>query len=195
MAFMTSPLALPGQAQSRAHACSRRPTMAAENASEAPGAADETSPAPQEATPTQPKGFGPAKAAAAPPSAAAVRRNAASNKYDDMKASGMPEYNIWVRRPEDTGEKPNWYPVGSLAVPRSGGVVRAIYATEKDLASGALRLFPTLKDVADDLVYGYQLKEFPDEVVTEATRPIEGEGFLASVSNFFSNLTNPLNTK
>lgn len=142
-----------------------------------------------------PKGFGPPKAAPPPPSAAAVRRSAAASKYDEMKSSGMPEYNIWVRRPEDTGDKPNWYPVGSLAVPRSGGVVRAIYATEKDLASGALRLFPTLKDVADDLVYGYQLKEFPDEPVTEAARPVEGEGFMASVTNFFSNLTNPLNTK
>lgn len=204
MAFVTPLSALPGRSSSRAAAgtCARRPAMMAanDNAADTPDASAAPPPPPAAAAPVPsaaaaPKGFGPPKAAPPPPSATALRRSAAASKYDDMKSSGMPEYNIWVRRPEDTGEKPNWYPVGSLTVPRSGGVVRAIYATEKDLASGALRLFPTLKDVADDLVYGYQLKEFPDEAVTEAARPVEGEGFMASVTNFFSNLTNPLNTK
>ncbi|GAB0493655.1 hypothetical protein MMPV_004940 [Pyropia vietnamensis] len=201
MAFVNYLSALPGCTASRATVgtCARRPTVMAANddATDTPDAVGTPPPRVSSAAPASstPKGFGPPKAAPPPPSAAAVRRSAAASKYDEMKSSGMPEYNIWVRRPEDTGEKPNWYPVGSLAVPRSGGVVRAIYATEKDLASGALRLFPTLKDVADDLVYGYQLKEFPDEPVTEAARPVESEGLMANITNFFSNLTNPLNTK
>lgn len=67
----------------------------------------------------------------------------------------------------------NWFPVGSVCVERSGRVNETIFANEAALLQGAFRLFPRLEEHRHELEYGYQLKEFPDEEVRVAQRPVD----------------------
>eukprot|EP00975_Prorocentrum_lima_P054263 11382022-Prorocentrum_lima.AAC.1 len=55
-------------------------------------------------------------------------REDASENYDELKASGVPEYNIFIREAGmgDTA----WIPAGVMAVPRTEKVDSAIYANE-----------------------------------------------------------------
>ncbi len=149
------------------------------------------------------KGFGEQKAKPSP-SKAQKRREAAASRYDAMAASGMPEYSVWLRlkeppRPEgvskddpDFQEMP-WLPVGSLAVPRSSQVSQAIFDAEEDLLQGAYRLYPNLKnEEKENIEYGFQLKQFPDEEIRKAERKQTG-GFMGSFQEWIDKLTSPMN--
>lgn len=150
------------------------------------------------------KGFGEQKAAKMPPSQGQKRREAAASRYDEMAASGMPEYSVWIRlkeppRPEgvskddpDFQEMP-WLPVGSLAVPRSSQVSQAIFDAEDDLLQGAYRLYPNMKkEEKDNIEYGFQLKQFDDEDIRKAERKQSG-GFMGNFQEWIDKLTSPMN--
>lgn len=120
-------------------------------------------------------------------SKSAEKRAAASQQYDQMKADGLPEFNIFVR----VRNQKNWFPVGSLTVNRSNQISRAIFDKEADLLQGAFRLFPTLRKNQHQLEYGYRLKEFPDEPIQVAVKPEPGQGnplqgVLTQVKDVFS---------
>lgn len=108
----------------------------------------------------------------------AAKRSAAAQQYDQMKAEGLPEFNVFVR----VKDKNSWFPIGSLAVNRSNQISRAIYQQEAELLQGAFRLFPVLRKSQNNLEYGYRLKEFPDEPIQLAVRPEARSG------NIFQNL-------
>lgn len=146
------------------------------------------------------KGFGKAPPPNTP-SESTDRRQKASQKYDEMVASGMPEYTIWFRlkeggvSDEDTVEKEMpWLPVGVISVPRSSQVVDCLFErkTMEDLMQGALRLYPKLKNERkENIQFGYQLKEFDDEPIRVAERITE-TGFQATLTTIFRKLQNPL---
>jgi hypothetical protein len=141
---------------------------------------------------TQPAGFGqPKTPPKKPPTAAAQKRAAAVRQFDDMKSSGMPEYEIYVRI---AGQK-QWLPVGAIAVRRSTQIHNAIYANEEGLLSGAYHRMPVLKKNRGNLTleYGYRLKEFKDEPIQIAVKPVPGvgnaiSGAIANVGNAIGNL-------
>lgn len=148
-----------------------------------------------------PKGFGAPKEAGGSKkqSSGSVRREAASNKFDEMVASGMPEYTVWFRLKKggvesDTDEMP-WLPVGAISVPRSSQVGDALFEqkTMEDLMQGALRLYPALKkEERDNIEFGYQLKDFDDEPIRIA-EPSPKTGWKATLTNLFRRIQNPLN--
>lgn len=139
------------------------------------------------------KGFG----ATPPPkkvSGLAQDRKRAAGKYEELKNSGSPEFNVFFRKvgatDEDGAIKGGWYPVGSLACPSSQEVGKAIYSTEDAFLQGAYRIhgkqikkeFTTRdggavgnwKEMKDcDIEYGWQFKGFEDEDVKVAERPKE----------------------
>ncbi len=96
----------------------------------------------------------------------ASKRQAAAQQYDEMKAKGLPEFNIYIRI-----QGREWVPAGSLAVQRSSAINQALFQQEEELLKGALRMYPILKQYRDRLEYGYRLKEFKDEEITLAVRP------------------------
>ncbi|MEI6429237.1 MAG: HHL1-like protein [Pseudanabaena sp. ELA607] len=112
---------------------------------------------------SKPVGFG-GTAAAKPKKVS--KRQAAAQQYDDMKAKGLPEFNIYIRI-----KGREWVPAGSLAVQRSSAINQALFQQEAELLKGALRMYPILKQYQDKLEYGYRLKEFKDEEITLAVRP------------------------
>lgn len=114
------------------------------------------------------QGFGKTQTPQKPSSSKnATKRAEASKQYDQMKAEGVPEFNIYMR----IQGKKQWYPVGSIAVKRSSQINQAIFDSERDLREGAFRLFPILRKNQANLDYGYRLKEFNDEPIQIATRP------------------------
>lgn len=118
-----------------------------------------------------------------------VKRAAASKQYNDMKKSGLPEFNIFVRI---KGEK-NWLPAGSMTVNRSSQINQAMFQQEEELLKGFFRLFPKLRKHQSELEYGHRLKEFNDEPITVAVRPQPTVGNLiqstvANVKERFSTL-------
>lgn len=118
-----------------------------------------------------------------------AKRAAASQKYNEMKQSGLPEFNIYVRI---KGQK-QWLPAGSMSVNRSSLISQAIFQEEEQLLKGACRLFPKLRKQQNELEYGYRLKEFNDEPITVAVRPTATPGNLiqsaiANVKDRFSAL-------
>lgn len=115
------------------------------------------------------KGFGQPKQSKKPPSEGAKKRAEAAKQMEDMKSKGMPEYEVYVRIKD---RKP-WYPVGAITVQRSNRISEAIYANQEGLLQGAFRLFPILKKNANNLEYGYRLKEFKDDEIQLAVRPSE----------------------
>lgn len=112
------------------------------------------------------KGFGPAPVQPKV-SKRSQERQSAGQRFDSMKAGGSPEYEIYMR----IKDKPNWVPVGAIAVQRSNAINQALYANEEQLLQAAFRLSPLLKKFKDNLEYGYRLKEYKDEEVTLAVRP------------------------
>jgi hypothetical protein len=96
-----------------------------------------------------------------------VKRAAASQKYDEMKKSGLPEFNIFVR----IQGQANWLPAGSMTVNRSSLINQALFQQEEELLQGVFRLFPKLRKHQGQLEYGYRLKEYKDEPIQLATRP------------------------
>lgn len=151
------------------------------------------------------KGFAPPpKKPPRTPSASETRRKAASDRYDQMAASGMPEYTIWMRLKEppappsddeaEQQEQMPWLPVGCLAVPRSNQVSKALFESEEDLMQGAIRLYPNLQNQPrENIEFGYQLREFDDEEIRIAERDdVRGvQGFLRK---WFGAWQNPLNS-
>lgn len=95
----------------------------------------------------------------------ATERAEASKHYDQMKADGTPDFEIYIR----IQGKKNWYPVGVIAVKRSNQIARAIFDSRADLLQGAFRLYPILRKHQNQLEYGYRLKEFKDEPIQVAT--------------------------
>jgi len=123
---------------------------------------------------SQSKGFSPSKPEKKPGKANTAKRKEAAKRYDELKAKGMPEFNIFVRHRQPAPGKPNpWLPVGSLAVGRSGAIHQAIFQNEEELKKAAVRLFPRLGKVKDDLEFGFRLKDpdFQDEPIQVAIRP------------------------
>ena len=68
----------------------------------------------------------------------------AAGKYEELKQSGSPEFNVFFRKvgatDEDGAVKGGWYPVGSLACPSSQEIGRAIFSTEDAFLQGAYRI-------------------------------------------------------
>jgi Family of unknown function (DUF6523) len=96
------------------------------------------------------------------------KRKEAGQKYEEMKKLGMPVFNIFVRVQDD----PRWLPAGSLAVERSSQIDGAIFQQEEELKKGALRLYPKLSKFGDRFEYGHQMREFADEEIRLAVRPV-----------------------
>jgi hypothetical protein len=94
------------------------------------------------------------------------KRVAASQKYDEMKKSGLPEFNIYVR----IQGQAKWLPAGSMSVNRSSLINQALFQQEEELRKGVFRLFPQLRKHQGQLEYGYRLKDFNDEPIAVATR-------------------------
>ncbi|HEY9904786.1 MAG TPA: HHL1-like protein [Candidatus Sericytochromatia bacterium] len=118
-----------------------------------------------------------------------AKRAEASKQYNEMKKSGLPEFNIYVRI---QGEK-NWFPAGSMTVNRSNQINQAMFEQEEELLKGVFRLFPKLRKHQTQLEYGHRLKEFNDEPITVAVRPEATGGSLmqaaiATVKERFSAL-------
>ncbi|MGQ9837041.1 MAG: HHL1-like protein [Cyanobacteriota bacterium] len=123
---------------------------------------------------SQPKGFSKSKPGKTSPSPNAAKRKQAAKRYDEMQSKGMPEFNIFVRSGKAAPGKPNpWLPVGSLAVSRSSAIHQAIFQNEEELKKAALRLFPRLSKVKEDLEFGFRLKDkdYQDEPIQLAIRP------------------------
>lgn len=97
-----------------------------------------------------------------------AKRAAASQQYTEMKKSGSPEFNIFVRI---KGDEKNWFPAGSMTVDRSNQIDQAMFQQEEEMLKGVFRLFPKLRKHQDELEYGHRLKEFNDEPITIAVRP------------------------
>ena len=143
-------------------------------------------------------GFGKSKGSDRKPSKSELRRNAASSRYDEMAAAGMPEYTVWIRLKEGgtevEDEKMPWLPVGCISVPRSSQVSQAIFDAEDDLMQGATRLYPNLqKEDKDNIEIGYQLREFDDEEIRIAERE-QTTGLQATLRQWFRTLQNPMNS-
>ncbi|MBD0343350.1 MAG: hypothetical protein ICV63_00645 [Coleofasciculus sp. Co-bin14] len=103
-----------------------------------------------------------------------AKRVAASRQYDEMKKSGLPEFNIFVR----IQGQANWLPAGSMTVNRSSLINQALFQQEEELLKGVFRLFPKLRKHQGQLEYGYRLKEYKDEPIQLATRPQATAGSL-----------------
>lgn len=116
------------------------------------------------------KGFGPQKEVKKPPSENSKKRVEASKQMDEMKAQGLPEFEIYLR----VKDQKNWFPVGAITVQRTNQVSAAIYANEQSLRQGAFRIFPVLKKAAQNLEYGYRDKEFKEEPIQVAVKPAPG---------------------
>jgi hypothetical protein len=95
----------------------------------------------------------------------ATERATASKHYEQMKAEGTPDFEVYIR----IQGKKNWYPVGVIAVKRSNQISRAIFDSQAELLQGAFRLYPILRKHQNQLEYGYRLKEFKDEPIQVAS--------------------------
>lgn len=122
------------------------------------------------------------------PSGAEKARDAAAQRLEEMRAQGLPEFSVWVRLVEEKTdpEQPDfpWLPVGSLCVPRSSSICKAIYDVEEDLVKGVYRLFPNMKGKEFEL--GWQNKEFTDEDIQVAKRPVLG--LTSPIQSFLSKI-------
>jgi hypothetical protein len=123
------------------------------------------------------KGFGQRPGGAASPrqpSEASAARDAAAERLDAMRKQGLPEFSVWIRLAEkESPDDPDfpWLPVGSLSVPRSGDINKAIFDVYDDLMQGVYRLFPNMKGKEEQLQFGWQNKEFTDEDIRVAVKP------------------------
>lgn len=125
---------------------------------------------------------------------AAKGRTRPGGQYDDLKARGQPEYDIFVRA--DAASE--WLNAGVLCVPRTASVreavSKAIYSREAELLGAVARMYPTLlaKDADPaSLEFGYRLSGFEDPVVSaERSLAADTKNF---VQKWFADLSNPLN--
>lgn len=133
------------------------------------------------------KGFGSDKfSEKKPKTAAKLEKERAASAYDAAKASGIPEYRVYVK----VKGNEDWAPVGCVTVPRSESVSQSIYGNQEALVSAATAAYPGLK--SQELEFGYNLAVFPDEPVKAAV----AEDAARSTNPFFKfakDLTNPLN--
>lgn len=117
-----------------------------------------------------------------------TKRVTASRKYDEMKKSGLPEFNLYVR----IKNQENWLPAGSMTVNRSNLINQALFDQEEELLKNIFRLVPKLRKHQNQLEYGYRIKEFKDEPIIVATRPTTTmnliQSTVASVKERFSTL-------
>ncbi len=134
------------------------------------------------------KGFGEQKQVRKAPSPNAQKRVEAAQQMDEMKAKGLPEFEVYIR----VKNNKVWYPVRGIAVKRSNQISAAIYANEDNLLQGAFRIFPILKKNAQNLEYGYRLKEFKDDPIQLAIQPAPGVAgaFQAIISNLTDTVSN-----
>lgn len=110
-----------------------------------------------------------------------AKRTAAAQKFNEMKKTGSPEFNIFVRiKGQD-----NWFPAGSMTVNRSSLINQAMFEQEEELLKGVFRLFPKLRKHQSELEYGYRLKEFKDEPIQVATppKPTAGNLIQSTITN------------
>lgn len=126
-----------------------------------------------------------------PKSAGKQEKERAAAAYDAAKASGVPEYRVYVK-PKDTPD--GWLAVGCVTVPRAEPVDRAIFANLEALQNAAFRAHPQLRSYAneDALDYGYNLAVFPDDPVRLAKQP---QSSTNPVAGWIKDLTNPVNTR
>jgi hypothetical protein len=144
------------------------------------------------------KGFGSIPDAPRVPSERSNARDAAGSRLDAMREKGMPEFSIWFRLLEKDPTAPDdpdapdfpWLPVGSLSIPRSGDINKAIYNVEDDLMSGLYKLFPNAKGKEEFIELGYQNKNFTDEDIQVAVRPTAAQTLVnalaSKLKSFFS---------
>lgn len=146
------------------------------------------------------KGFGKPPPAPPPPkkmSEKSVKRSKAADDFDKLKATGAPEYMVFVRTVDSSETASEWMPVGGIAVPRSSAedmaLSMAIFQNEDDLLSGAFKAYPKLKTSKEKFEYGYRLREFPDDPIKiasqEKTKPSTGN----PIVDWFNSLDSGLN--
>ena len=129
------------------------------------------------------KGFGDGKfSKSKPKTAAKVEKERAASAYDAAKASGVPEYRVYVT---PTGTE-QWTPIGCVTVPRTESVSQSIFGNEESLLQVARQA-----GVKGDLDYGYNRAIFPDDPVTPADRA-EALRSTNPLQRFAKDLTNPL---
>ena len=114
--------------------------------------------------------------------AAKVEKERAASAYDAAKASGVPEYRVYVT---PTGTE-QWTPIGCVTVPRTESVSQSIFGNEASLLEVARQA-----GVKGDLDYGYNRAIFPDDPVTPADRA-EALRSTNPLQRFAKDLTNPL---
>jgi Family of unknown function (DUF6523) len=134
------------------------------------------------------KGFGQPKQVQKSTSTGTQKRVAAAQQMDEMKAQGLPEFEVYIRIKNNKV----WYPVGAIAVKRSNQINAAIFANEDSLLQGAFRIFPILKKNAQNLEYGHRLKELKDDPIQLAVAPAPGVtgAFQAIISNLTDSVSN-----
>lgn len=117
------------------------------------------------------KGFGaPTPTEKRPASKGANKRAEAAKKFDKMRTEGKPEFQVFIR----VQGRPNWLPVGEIAVQRSNLIHYAIFDNETQLTQAAYRLSPQLRKYQGQFEFGYRLKEYRDEPIKLAERPKRG---------------------
>ncbi|MEO0534079.1 MAG: HHL1-like protein [Cyanobacteria bacterium P01_A01_bin.123] len=133
-------------------------------------------------------GFGPKKTKAKPKtSKGSLERASAAKQYEQLTSNGTPDYEIYIR----IRAAKHWYPVGVVAVKRSGEINRAIYSSLEQLHEGAFRLYPILRKNQHQLEYGYRLKEFKDDPIQLATPPatVSGNGLQNAIAGVKGSIT------
>ena len=115
--------------------------------------------------------------------AAKVEKERAASAYDAAKASGVPEYRVYVT---PTGTE-QWTPIGCVTVPRTESVSQSIFGNEESL----LQVARQAGVKGEELDYGYNRAIFPDDPVTPADRA-EALRSTNPLQRFAKDLTNPL---
>jgi Family of unknown function (DUF6523) len=133
------------------------------------------------------KGFG-SKPTKKEKSDGQVKREAESSRYDEIKAKGGQEYNVFVR--QFGSDDKSWLPCGAIAVPRNSQVADAIYSNESGLKSAIVRTYPRLKGSEEEMEFGFNLKVYPDDPIEVAKKTGKQAGI--SVGNWISNLLSPV---
>lgn len=123
-----------------------------------------------------------------PPPQKKVPRTEAEIKFDEQLKAGVPEYAVFARLFGQTEQ--DWFPVGSVAVPRSEKAEDTIFGNEPALLEGIYQINPKLKQEEGKIEYGFRLKKFPDDPVRLAIRKTAGNEIL----KWFGSLTSPVNT-
>lgn len=126
------------------------------------------------------------------PSPGTIKREAESQRYDEIAATGGQEYRIYIR--QFGSDDSSWLPCGSIAVPRNSQVSNAIKANVDALKTSIVRTYPKLKGNEDEFEFGFNLKIYPDDPIEVANlgAPLPTAGF--SFGNWLSTLLSPVDT-